>query len=109
VSGPLAKKEEDVDSGWPSAAVALGLIGLIGAIAIAAIIKYDNTEDALKFWSALSGLLGVITGAAATYFFTRPAVNAAQSAAQSASQAAEAAGRQAEATSRAVDAMTTTR
>jgi hypothetical protein len=96
-----------MDSGWPSAAVALGLIGLIGAICIAAIIKYDNIDDALKFWSALAGLLGVITGAAATYFFTRTSVNAAQTAAQSASQAAEAAGAQAEATNRAVDAMTT--
>ena len=94
-----------MDSGWPSAAVALGLIALIGAVAISAIIKYDNIDDALKFWSALAGLLGVITGAAATYFFTRSAVTSAQTAAQAAGQAAEAASEQASATNRAVDAM----
>lgn len=94
-----------MDSGWPSATVALALITLIGAITIAAIIKYDNIDDALKFWSALAGLLGVITGAAATYFFTRTSVNAAQAAAQSANQAAQAAAAQAETTSRAVDVM----
>jgi hypothetical protein len=100
----LRKKEDGVDTGWPSAVVALGLLALIGGITIAAILSYDSSE-ALEFWSALSGLLGVITGAAATFFFTRSAVTAAQSAAQSAGQAAEAASEQAVATRSAVESM----
>jgi hypothetical protein len=35
-------------------------------------------DDALKFWGALSGLVGIITGAFVTYFFTRGSVQHAQ-------------------------------
>ena len=99
---------------WPSALVALGLIALIGAITVTAIVRYENIDDALKFWSALSGLLGVITGAAVTYFFTRTAVtaatsaaSAAQSTANAAQQTAAAANQQAAATQAAVDSIRT--
>lgn len=68
------------DNGWPpaSAVVALGIIALIGAIAVSAILHYASVEDALKFWAALSGLLGLITGVFVTYFFTKGAVDSAQ-------------------------------
>ena len=55
---------------WPSAVVALGLLALITAVGITAIVRY-NVEQALKIWSALAGITGVVTGAFVTYFFTR--------------------------------------
>jgi hypothetical protein len=58
-------------------AFAGGVLFAITAIAIAAIARY-TVEDALKVWTGLNGLIGVITGAAATYFFTRPAATKAQ-------------------------------
>lgn len=61
--------------------VAVGILALVGTIAVSAIFRYDTVDDALKFWSALSGLIGVVTGALVTYFFTRETVQAAQQAA----------------------------
>jgi hypothetical protein len=68
------------DSGWGPgpAAVALGLLALIGAVTVSAIFHYDTVDDALKFWSALSGLIGVVTGAFVAYFFTRETVETAK-------------------------------
>ena len=63
--------------GWPSAVVASMIIALIGAVTVAAIIEY-SVGDALKMWGALSGLVGLLTGAFVTYFFTRSAVDTAQ-------------------------------
>lgn len=60
--------------GWPSAAVAVGLLGMITAVAVAAIIKYDTVDDALKIWTAMTTVIGVVTGAFVTYFFTKSAV-----------------------------------
>jgi hypothetical protein len=37
-------------------------------------LHYDTADEALKIWSALAGLLGLVTGVVATYFFTRPQV-----------------------------------
>ena len=56
-------------SAWP-AAVALGIIVLVGAIAVAGITEYE-IEEFLKIWAALNGLIGVITGAIGAFFFTR--------------------------------------
>jgi hypothetical protein len=58
--------------------VALAVIIVIGGVAITAIIKYPTVDDALKFWSALSGLVGLVTGAFVTYFFSRNTVQQAQ-------------------------------
>jgi len=57
--------------------VALGLLALIGAISVSAIFNYSTVDDALEFWSVLSGLVGVVTGAFVAFFFTRATVQAA--------------------------------
>jgi hypothetical protein len=74
--------------GWPSAVVATALLATIAAIAIAAIVRY-SVDDALKVWSALGTLVGVVTGAFVTYFFTRGAVQHARRAAESANTRAQ--------------------
>jgi hypothetical protein len=63
---------------WPSAVVAVAVIAVVGGVAIAAIEKYSTVDEALKFWSALSGLIGLITGAFVTYFFSRGNIQQAQ-------------------------------
>jgi hypothetical protein len=74
---------------WPSALVALGILALVGAIAISAIVHYNTVDDALKIWSGLTALVGVITGAFVSYFFTRGTVQAAQQTAQVARESAQ--------------------
>lgn len=69
---------------WPQAVVASFVLILVGAISITAIVKYATVDDALKFWSALSGIVGIVTGAMVTYFFSRGATQSAQQAAESA-------------------------
>jgi uncharacterized membrane protein HdeD (DUF308 family) len=54
---------------WPGAAVAIGLMALVGAIAVAGLRYAPEQFD--KIWGALAGLVGVITGVVATYFFTK--------------------------------------
>jgi hypothetical protein len=63
---------------WASAVVGIAVIGVVGAMAITAIVKYSTVDEALKFWSALSGLVGLITGAVVTYFFSRGNIQQAQ-------------------------------
>ncbi|HEY9286918.1 MAG TPA: hypothetical protein VIT43_02735 [Candidatus Dormibacteraeota bacterium] len=58
---------------WPSAVVALALLFLVTAITIAAIARY-SVDDALKIWNGLTAIVGVITGAFVSYFFTRGTV-----------------------------------
>jgi hypothetical protein len=77
--------------GWPSTVVAIAIVAAVSAISIAAINHYGSVDDALKFWSALSGLVGIVTGAMVTYFFARGSVQAAQSATQTAQSAASSA------------------
>lgn len=60
---------------WPSAAVAIALVVALAAMVVASIIKYP-VEEVLKVWSALGSLVGVVTGAVATYFFQRENVEA---------------------------------
>jgi hypothetical protein len=63
---------------WQSVIIGIALFLLIGLITVAAIWKYP-VDDALKIVSALAGLLGVVTGACTTYFFTRqPLIEARQ-------------------------------
>lgn len=54
---------------WSAAIVASSLILLIMGITITAIVKYDTVDEALKFWSALGSVAGVLTGSIVTYFF----------------------------------------
>jgi hypothetical protein len=63
---------------WPSAVVATAILTLIGAVTIAGIIKYPTTTEALEIWSTLTPLVGLITGAFVTYFFTRGEIQTAQ-------------------------------
>lgn len=74
--------------GWPSALVAGVLLAVVAAITIAAIVQYD-VEDALKIWNGLTGLVGVVTGAFVSYFFTRSTVQQAQQHAQRLEQQAQ--------------------
>jgi hypothetical protein len=69
---------------WPSAVVATILLVVIGAITIAGIYKYPTTSEALEIWSSLTPLIGLITGAFVTYFFTRGAIQTAQTQAREA-------------------------
>ncbi len=62
----------DLDVGWPSAIVALALILLVGVIMGIALLKY-SVDDAMKIWSGLGVLVGIMTGTFGTYFFTRQA------------------------------------
>ena len=66
---------KDEGIGWPSALVAGMLIVLVGAVTTAAIVSYD-VDGALKIWAALGPVIGVLTGAFVTYFFTRGALEA---------------------------------
>lgn len=95
--------------GWAPAPaiVALGIIILVGGVTISAIFHYSSVDDALKFWTALTGLVGVITGAFVAYFFTRPAIQSAQmNAAGSAQMARDAEQRARDAEQRAASATT---
>ena len=51
---------------------------------VAAILHYQQPDDALKIISGLSGIVGVITGAFVSYFFTRGPTQTAESAAKTA-------------------------
>jgi hypothetical protein len=75
-------------TGWPSAAVAIAILALIGAVTIAAINKYATWNEALQLWQAMTALIGIVTGAFVTYFFTRGAVETAQDQARGAMQIA---------------------
>lgn len=81
--GPGIKRWEDgklMDKqlvGWPSAIVGVTLLLVIGAVTVAAIARYP-VDDALRVWTALTAIVGVITGAFVSYFFTRGTVQQAQ-------------------------------
>ncbi len=74
---------------WPSAVVACMLIVLVGAIAVTAIIMYE-IESALKIWAALGTLVGVLTGAFVSYFFSRTSIEGARAVAALAQEKASA-------------------
>lgn len=75
---------------WPSAVVAVAIMALVGGITISAIFHYNSVDDALKFWAGLTGLVGVITGAFVSYFFTRQTADAARQTAETAKQGLQA-------------------
>lgn len=64
-------------SKWPESAVAVALILLIAAVSVTGIARYP-VEEFLKIWAALTGLVGIITGAIVTYFFTRASLDQAE-------------------------------
>ena len=64
-------------SKWPESAVAVALIVLITAVSVTGIARYP-VEEFLKIWAALTGLIGIITGAIVTYFFTRSTIDQAE-------------------------------
>ena len=64
-------------SKWPESAVAVALILLIAAVSVTGIARYP-VEEFLKIWAALTGLIGIITGAIVTYFFTRTSLDQAE-------------------------------
>src|SRR3712207_1743936 len=74
---------------WPSAVVASMLVFLIGAVAVTAIIKYPTVAEALQIWNSLTAVVGVLTGAFVSYFFTRGAVKGAEERANQAQQRAD--------------------
>jgi hypothetical protein len=61
---------------WPAAIVASVIISVIGAVAVTSIYQY-TVDDALKIWSGLSGLIGLVTGVIATYFFASSSIQTA--------------------------------
>jgi len=74
---------------WPSAVVAIVLLLLIGTVLVASILKYSSVDDALRYSNSLAGLLGVVTGAFVSYFFTRGTVKVAQDAQRDATEIAK--------------------
>jgi hypothetical protein len=82
----MAIAPQQQQSDWPSTLVAVAILLLIGAIAITAIIHYSTVDDALKIWTGLTALVGVVTGAFVSYFFTKGTTQAAQQTAQVAAQ-----------------------
>ena len=68
------------NTSWPTAMVAVTIVLLLCSITVTAILKYDGPDDALKIWTALSGIVGLLTGAFVTYFFTQGTVQEAKAA-----------------------------
>src|SRR5438067_9550269 len=65
---------------WPSAIVGTALILMLGGVIVAGVLRYP-VDDALKLFSGFSAIVGVITGAFVSYFFTRGTVQQANQAA----------------------------
>ena len=70
-------KNNGEGSAWPSAVVACALIALVGTVTVAAILKYE-IDSTLKMWAALGTIVGVLTGAFVSYFFSRSSIDAAR-------------------------------
>lgn len=79
----------DAKIGWPSAFVGAVLLLMIGAIQITAVVRYTTVDDALKIWNGMNAVIGVITGAFVSFFFTRGTVQQAQQNVQQAQQQAQ--------------------
>lgn len=69
---------------WSAAVIALGVMALMLLVMLAAIRKYSTVDEALKVWATFDTFVGLITGAVATYFFSRKATEAAKAEAESA-------------------------
>ena len=53
-----------------SVVIGVALIALIGAIMIAAVMRFD-VDAVLKIWGALGTLLGLVVGTMGAYFFSK--------------------------------------
>ncbi len=60
-----------IETPWPSVIVALGILSLITIVTVVAIRRFNTVDDVLKVLGVFAGVLGVVTGAMVTYFFTR--------------------------------------
>lgn len=80
----------DEDSGitWPSAFVAGMIVLFLTGVVVTAIVRYP-VDDALRIWTGMASIAGVIAGAFVTYFFTRESVAAARNAAAAERERAE--------------------
>ena len=67
------------ESQWPAAVVAVAFLGFVGAIFLA-VYYHDGIDGALKAWSAIGTVVGVISGAIPSYFFHQTAQAAQQDA-----------------------------
>jgi uncharacterized membrane protein len=76
------------NNSWPAAVVASAIILVLGAIAWKSIDK-SPADHALDIWSGVSGLLGLVTGVIATYFFTSTTIQTVTNQAQRAMLRAE--------------------
>lgn len=74
-------------SDWPAVVVALGILVLLGAVLITATARWSAGE-LQDFIGTLAPVLGVVTGAFVTYFFTQQANANATTMAQTAADAA---------------------
>ncbi|WP_328524060.1 hypothetical protein [Kribbella sp. NBC_00359] len=78
---------QTLGSDWPAVVVAVGILLLLGAILVTATARW-SADDVRDFVGTLSPVIGVVTGAFVTYFFTRQATAAATTSAQAATHAA---------------------
>lgn len=72
---------------WPAVTVAIGILVLLGAVLVTATARW-TASDVRDLVGTLAPVIGVITGAFVTYFFTRQAQAAATNAAQTATTVA---------------------
>jgi hypothetical protein len=72
---------------WPAVVVAVALLAVIGAVLLTGTIRWSQNEVADLF-TTLSPVIGVVTGAFVTYFFTRQAAASAAGSAQDSAQVA---------------------
>ena len=70
-------------SDWPAVVVAMGILVLLGAVLVTATARW-NADDLKDIIGSLAPVLGVVTGAFVTYFFTRQATVTATNVAQAA-------------------------
>jgi hypothetical protein len=80
-------------SDWPAVVVAMGILLLLGAVLVTATARW-SAADVKDLFGSLAPVLGVVTGAFVTYFFTRQtaaaAANVAQTVTDTAAKTAEA-------------------
>jgi hypothetical protein len=74
-------------SDWGAVVVAVGILLLLAAVLVTATVRW-TAADVGDLLGGLAPVLGVVTGAFVTYFFTRQATMTATSAAQAATDAA---------------------
>src|SRR5690242_4629143 len=83
----MSRISPNARSDWPAAVVALGILLLLGAVLVTATLRFDaaQVKDLL---GTLAPVIGVVTGAFVTYFFTRQAAATASDVAEKAADVA---------------------